>query len=77
MRSLVVGIGLGAVMRGYIPNEFLVKYAGPGYPFAVPLAVLVAVPLRSDGARVNPMDMDIISAGMGEVLNGEHNEPCG
>lgn len=52
---VVVGIGIGAVMHGYIPDDFLAKYAGPGNPFAVPLAVIVGVPLYSNAAGVVPL----------------------
>jgi len=67
---VVVGIGLGAVMHGYIPNDFLVKYAGPDNPFAVPLAVLVGVPLYSNAAGVIPLVSVLVEKGMamGTVL---------
>jgi hypothetical protein len=52
---VVVGIGIGAVMHGYIPDDFLAKYAGPNNPLAVPLAVLVGVPLYSNAAGVIPL----------------------
>jgi len=67
---VVVGIGLGAVMHGYIPNDFLVQYAGPNNPFAVPLAVLVGVPLYSNAAGVIPLVSVLVEKGMamGTVL---------
>ncbi|MDR3686930.1 MAG: permease [Coriobacteriia bacterium] len=52
---VVVGVGLGAIMHGYIPADFLAKYAGPGNPFAVPLAVIVGIPLYSNAAGVVPL----------------------
>ena len=52
---VVVGIGIGAVMHGYIPDDFLAQYAGPGNPLAVPLAVVVGVPLYSNAAGVVPL----------------------
>jgi uncharacterized protein len=52
---VVVGIGLGAVMHGYIPDDFLAQYAGAGNPLAVPLAVIVGVPLYSNAAGVIPL----------------------
>jgi len=52
---VVVGIGLGAVMHGYIPDDFLARYAGVGNPFAVPIAVIVGVPLYSNAAGVIPL----------------------
>ena len=52
---VVVGIGVGAVMHGYIPDDFLAQYAGAGNPLAVPLAVIVGVPLYSNAAGVIPL----------------------
>jgi uncharacterized membrane protein YraQ (UPF0718 family) len=67
---VVVGIGVGAVMHGYIPNDFLVKYAGPNNPFAVPIAVLIGVPLYSNAAGVIPLVSVLVEKGMamGTVL---------
>jgi len=31
---VVIGVG-GCIVHGYIPTDFVVKYAGPGNPFAV------------------------------------------
>ena len=52
---VVVGIGIGAVMHGYIPADALAKYAGPGNPLAVPVAVLIGIPLYSNAAGVIPL----------------------
>lgn len=67
---VVVGIGIGAVMHGYIPDDFLVQYAGPDNPFAVPIAVLVGVPLYSNAAGVIPLVSVLTEKGMamGTVL---------
>ena len=67
---VVVGIGIGAVMHGYIPDDFLVKHAGPNNPFAVPLAVLIGVPLYSNAAGVIPLVSVLVEKGMamGTVL---------
>jgi uncharacterized protein len=67
---VIVGIGIGAVMHGYVPNDFLVKYAGPGNPFAVPIAVLIGVPLYSNAAGVIPLVSVLVEKGMamGTVL---------
>lgn len=67
---VVVGIGVGAVMHGYIPDDFLAKYAGPDNPLAVPLAVLVGVPLYSNAAGVIPLVSVLTEKGvaLGTVL---------
>jgi uncharacterized protein len=67
---VIVGIGIGAFIHGYAPEGFLVKYAGPQNPFAVPLAVLIGVPLYSNAAGVIPITQALMEKGMatGTVL---------
>lgn len=61
---VVIGIGLGAFIHGYVPEDFLLKYAGPENPFAVPLAVLLGVPLYSNAAGVIPIVQALQEKGM-------------
>jgi len=67
---VVLGIGLGAIVHGYIPTDLVVKYAGPGNPFAVPVAVLIGVPLYSNAAGMIPVVQALVGKGMamGTVL---------
>ena len=70
MRYIVAGISVGALIHGYAPEGFLVKYAGPGNPFAVPVAVLIGIPLYSNAAGVIPIVQALMGKGMaiGTVL---------
>ena len=52
---LLVGIGLGAVIHGWAPEDFFVTYAGAGNMLAVPIAVLIGVPLYSNAAGILPL----------------------
>jgi uncharacterized membrane protein YraQ (UPF0718 family) len=52
---LLAGIALGAIIHGWAPAAFFVKYAGAGNPFAVVVAVLVGIPLYSNAAGVIPI----------------------
>ncbi|GAA3818348.1 permease [Cellulomonas soli] len=52
---LLVGIGLGAAIHGWAPEDFFARYAGAGNPFAVLLAVLIGIPLYSNAAGVLPL----------------------
>ncbi len=52
---LLVGIGLGAVIHGWAPQDLFARYAGAGNPFAVPVAVLLGVPLYSNAAGILPL----------------------
>ncbi len=67
---VVVGVGLGAFIHGYVPQDFLVRWAGPHNPFAVPIAVALGVPLYSNAAGVIPIVHALMEKGMaiGTVL---------
>ena len=61
---VVVGVGIGAFIHGYAPADFLLKYAGRDNPFAVPLAVIIGVPLYSNAAGVIPIVHALMEKGM-------------
>lgn len=67
---VLVGIGIGALIHGYAPENFLAQYAGKNNPFAVPLAVLIGVPLYSNAAGIIPIVHVLMEKGMavGTVL---------
>ena len=67
---VVVGVGLGAFIHGYVPADFLAKWAGRDNPFAVPVAVALGVPLYSNAAGVIPIVHALMEKGMamGTVL---------
>ncbi len=52
---LLVGIGVGAAIHGWVPEDFFVEYAGPDNPLAVPVAVLLGIPLYSNAAGILPL----------------------
>lgn len=52
---IIIGIGVGAFIHGYVPTDFLVKYAGSDKWYGVPLAVLVGIPLYSNAAGIIPL----------------------
>lgn len=67
---VVIGVGLGAFIHGYVPQDFLVRWAGRDNPFAVPVAVALGVPLYSNAAGVIPIVQALMEKGMaiGTVL---------
>lgn len=67
---VVVGVGLGAFIHGYVPQDFLARWAGPGNPVAVPIAVALGIPLYSNAAGVIPIVHALMEKGMaiGTVL---------
>jgi uncharacterized membrane protein YraQ (UPF0718 family) len=61
---ILLGIAIGAVIHGYAPADFLVNIAGPDNPFAVPIAVLIGIPLYSNAAGMIPIMEVLTSKGM-------------
>ncbi len=61
---VIIAIGIGAIMHGYIPSDFLVTYAGANNPLAVPLAVLIGGPLYSNAAGIIPLVAVLIDKGI-------------
>jgi len=61
---IIIGVGLGALMHGYAPSDLLVQFAGPNNFFAVPLAVLIGIPLYSNAAGTIPIVSVLIDKGM-------------
>ncbi|WP_062516180.1 permease [Demequina gelatinilytica] len=67
---LLVGIGIGAAIHGWAPEQWFADHAGPENLLAVPLAVLLGVPLYSNAAGVLPMVEALFDKGlpMGTLL---------
>jgi uncharacterized membrane protein YraQ (UPF0718 family) len=61
---VLIGIGLGAWIHGYVPMDFVLKYAGPGNPFAVIVAVLIGIPLYSNAAGTIPIVQALVEKGL-------------
>ncbi|MEA5452607.1 permease [Leptolyngbya sp. CCNP1308] len=67
---VVIGIAIGAGIHGYVPTEFITRFAGKDNPLAVPIAVLLGVPLYANIAGVMPITEALVNKGMamGTVL---------
>jgi hypothetical protein len=52
---IIIGVGIGAWIHGYVPTDLLANYASADKWYAVPLAVLVGIPLYSNAAGVIPL----------------------
>jgi uncharacterized membrane protein YraQ (UPF0718 family) len=61
---VIIAIALGGFIHGYVPEDFLVRYAGKGNWYAVPLAVLLGVPLYSNAAGVIPIVYALMQKGL-------------
>ncbi len=61
---VLAGIAAGALVHGYVPQDFLLRYAGPDNPFAVPFAVVLGVPLYSNAAGIIPIVHALMEKGL-------------
>ena len=52
---VLVGVGLGAAIHGWVPADVLGQYAGADNPLAVPLATIAGIPLYANAAGVIPL----------------------
>lgn len=59
---ILIGVGLGAFIHGYLPADFLTGIADKW--FAVPIAVLIGVPLYSNAAGTLPVVSSLIGKGL-------------
>lgn len=62
---LLIGIGIGALIHGWAPAEFLSKYAGKDNPFAVIVGVLFGIPLYANAVGTIPIAEALIKKGVG------------
>ena len=68
---ILAGIGVGAAIHGYVPQDFMVSIMGRDAPWwSVPAAVLIGVPMYSNAAGIIPVVEALIGKGaaMGTVL---------
>ena len=52
---VIIGIGIGAWIHGYVPIEFITNYVGSGHWYSVPLATIIGIPLYSNAAGIIPL----------------------
>ncbi|RLD63373.1 MAG: permease [Bacteroidetes bacterium] len=61
---VLIGIAIGGIMHGYIPEGFFEQYIGKDNPFAVPLAVIIAVPMYSNASGILPVVQVLVAKGI-------------
>jgi uncharacterized membrane protein YraQ (UPF0718 family) len=61
---VIIGVTLGGIFHGYAPEGILAKYAGKDNPFAVPIAVIIGVPLYSNVMAMIPIVESLIGKGL-------------
>jgi uncharacterized membrane protein YraQ (UPF0718 family) len=61
---VLVGIGIGAFIHGYAPTDLVAAIGGRSNPFAVPIVILIALPLYSNAAGTIPIVQALLGKGM-------------
>ena len=61
---VLIGIAIGAVMHGYIPEGFFEDYIGNGSWYAVPLAVILGVPMYANATGIVPVIQVFVEKGI-------------
>ena len=61
---VLLGVGIGAAIHGWVPAQFFADIAGPNNPFAVIVVTVAAVPLYVNGAGVVPIAEALWAKGM-------------
>lgn len=61
---VIFGVMLGALIHGYVPQDFFMNYIGKYNLFAVPLAVLLGVPVYAGCSTIAPIIFTITQNGV-------------
>lgn len=61
---ILIGIAIGGLMHGYIPTDFFEAYISKDNPFAVPIAVILGIPMYSNAAGVLPIMQVLVQKGI-------------
>jgi hypothetical protein len=61
---VIVGIGIGALIHGFVPTELVVQIGGRDNPLAVPALVALGVPLYSNAAGTIPIIEALLGKGL-------------
>ena len=61
---VLIGIGIGAAMHGFVPEGFFEQYMGKDNLFAVPIATILAVPMYSNAAGIVPIVEVFVAKGI-------------
>ncbi len=59
-----IGVGLGALLHGFVPEEFITKNLGSGQWWSVPGAVLLGIPLYSNASGMIPIAESLLAKGL-------------
>ena len=61
---VLIGIAIGAAMHGYVPEDFFTEFLSADKWYAVPLAVILAVPMYANAAGIVPVIQVFVAKGV-------------
>ncbi|WP_430815062.1 permease [Carboxylicivirga sp. RSCT41] len=61
---VIIGIAIGAAMHGYVPEDFFTEYLSEDKWYAIPLAVILAVPMYANAAGIVPVIQVFVAKGV-------------
>ncbi|MEZ5503389.1 MAG: permease [Halioglobus sp.] len=61
---VIIGVGLGAALHGFVPTSWIEESLGSGQWWSVPAAVLIGIPLYSNATGVIPVMESLIAKGL-------------
>ncbi|MDD6891464.1 MAG: permease [Bacteroidales bacterium] len=61
---VLIGIGIGAFMHGFVPEDFFAQYMSRDNGWAVPLSVLLAIPMYANAAGIVPVVEVFVTKGI-------------
>lgn len=61
---VIIGVGLGAALHGFIPDGWLQQHLGDGQWWSVPAAVMLGIPLYSNATGVIPVMESLLVKGL-------------
>lgn len=61
---ILVGVGIGAIIHNYVPAEVIQSIISKGGVFAVPIAVLLGVPMYGSCAAIVPIAVVLLEKGV-------------
>jgi uncharacterized membrane protein YraQ (UPF0718 family) len=62
---ILIGVGIGAIIHGYIPEDFLQRVIGDENPFSVIIATIVGIPMYADIFGTLPIAEALVLKGIG------------
>lgn len=63
-RWVILGVGLGAVLHGYVPEDWFARHLGAGQWWSVPAAVTVGIPLYTNVTGIVPVMESLLLKGL-------------